>query len=503
MAPIPEQESQKNSLFSNTGDRKDPLCEKDIEGEQVLCIVNVADDIEEENGVGAAFKKISYASETKNLQKGGSNKITIRPRVLTENVQDEQNLIDTLETGVTDIGQVFRLTPGIFDIDRLHVCLEAVAGAGGGTTVIDDFESYADTAALRAAWVPNDTTNSPNTLETTIIQEGAKAMKCNLTNKQKSKNDNFIFTFGSNQDWLTFEGIQFQLRQDGSATLEIRIEDAAGNASKHTITTGSTGVFEFQKLDFANFVPVAVTPADLSTIKKITYFVKSVSTVGAFYVDLIEIFLPSGGGGGFGTVDIELRDFGTDSSPTTLGTLLKTEVLSLTSGKQIYEIPFSQSGLTPNNFYGIVITNTTDSDVKVFGKNGTNLYTSGFAFNSTDDTNISATGSGDDMCFSVFAVDKAIFNGIRFTGNADTGEGKVSVFINDNASGKGKLALFIGETFFGRTTVDFPTKQQTNVGVRMSKDDIIFITFQDDSGSFVTKLQATVFFTFINRPING
>ena len=474
----------------------------EIDGEQIIKVFDVAQQETEDEGNGAApFKKLSYASETKNIQKGAINKITIRPRVLTENMQEDTNVVDTLEAGTTDIGQVFRLSAGVKDIDRLHLCLEAIS-LGGGVQTEENFESYADTAALRAAWAPNDIGNSPNSLETTIKFEGSKSMKCDLTNRSKSKNDNFVFTYGSSQDWSAFEGVQFQLRQDGDATLEIRIEDDNADASKHTITTGSSGVFEFHKLDFANFVPVAVTPADLTTIKKITFFVKNISDVGAFYVDIIELF-EAAGGGGFGTVDIELHDFGSEDTPTQLSTILNTETLALSSGKQIYEIPFKASDLTSNNFYGIVITNSTASDVKVFGKNGSDLYENGFSFSSANDLDITSTGSGDDLCFSVFVVDKAIFNGIRFVANGGTGEGKISVFINDNASGKGKAALFLGETFFGRLEIDFPTKTQTGLGVKMTKDDIIFITYDDDSASFVTKLQATVYFTFINRPING
>lgn len=485
-----------------TDDNKD-LESIDIGGEKILKVFDLAqgDEIEDEGGGGAPFKKLSYASETKNIQKGANNKITIRPRVLIENMQDQTNVVDTLKAGTTDVGQIFKMTGGIFDLDRIHLCLEAIS-LGGGLRTEEDFESYADTAALRAAWTPNDTSNSPNDLETSITFEGSKAMKCDLTNRSKSKNDNFVFTYGSNQDWSTFAGIQFQLRQDGSATLEIRIEDASGDSSKHTITTGTSGVFEFHKLDFANFQPVAVDPADLTAIKKITLFVKSVSTVGAFYIDIIELFEATGGGG-FGTVDIELHDFGSDGSPTQLSTILKTETLSLSSGQQIYEIPFNVTGLTPNNFYGLVITNATASDIKVFGKNGSDLYESGFSFKSANDLDITATGNNDDLCFSVFAIDKAIFNGISFTANNGTGEGKINVFINDNASGKGKSALFLGETFLGRTEVAFPTKQQTNLGVRMSRDELIFINYFDDSASLVTKIQATVFFTFINRPING
>ena len=488
--------SSKANLIAK--DRRTPLCEKNIEGEPTLCTFDLSGEIEEENGVGAPFKKLSYATELKNIQKGGSNKIIVKPRVLTENLQDNNNNVQTLGGSITDVGQVFKLSSGIKNIDRIHLCLEATAG--GAITVIDDFESYADTAALRVVWLSDDLTNTPNTLETTIVQEGTKAMKVEVINTaSKSRNDEIVKTFGTNQDWSGFDGIQFQFRNDVDSVIELHIEDDNGDGSKQTITVSNNGVYEFINLNFSDFIPVGAVPADLTIIKKIKFIFKTAKT-GSYYVDIMELFSASA----FGTVDLEIYNFGTNPTPTSLGTPLKTETFDLQSGKIIYEIPINVTGLTPNDFIGIVLTNPSTATVKVFGKNGSDLYENGFAFDSSDNgTNIASTGSGDDLCFSVFALDKAIFNGIRFVANGPTGEGKINVFINDNASGKGKSALFLGETFLGRQEIDFPTKTQTNLGVKMTSDELIDIRYEDDAGSLVTKLQATVYFTFINRPING
>src|SRR3989338_5344139 len=140
-----------------------------ILGETVIKVFNVneggAPIIDEDEG-GAPFKKISYASDLKTLTKGGKNKIIIKPRVLIENSNLDTNNIATLGSGgVVDVGQVFRLTGGIFDIERVQLTLEALAGAA--ILAVDNFESYADTTALRAVWASNDITNTPNTLETT------------------------------------------------------------------------------------------------------------------------------------------------------------------------------------------------------------------------------------------------------------------------------------------------------------------------------------------------
>ena len=472
---------------------------EDVEGEKIIKVFDVGggEEVEDENGVGAPFKKLSYASELRNVSKGGKLKISIKPRVLIENMIEDSNVIATLGSGgITDIGQIFKLTGGIFNLNRIHLTLEAIAG--GAIQLIDDFESYADTTALRGTWVSSDLTNTPNTLETTIVQEGTKAMKVDLLSAQKSKNDTIINTFGTAQDWSTFNGIQFQFRNDVNSVIEMHIEDGAGNASKHTLTVSNQEAYEAKQLDFADFIPVATVPADLMDIKKIKFFVKT-GKIGAFYVDIMELFSTQS----FGTVDVELHDFGTDGSPTQLVAPIQTETISLESGKKIYELEFEAESLTPNNFFGIVLTNASVATVKVFGKTGSDLYTNGFAFSSINDLDITGTGSGDDIFFLTFAVDKAIFNGIRFTANADTGIGKINVFINNNASKKGKSALFLGETFLGRTEVDFPTKQQTNLGIRMDKEELILIDYEDDAGSLVTRLQVTAFFTFINRALNG
>ncbi len=449
--------------------------------------------------ITAPFKKISYVSNLKNINKGSKNKITVKPTVLIENMNDDTNSLSELGTGgITDVGQVFRLTSGIFNLARVHLTLEATAGAG--ITIVEDFESYADTTALRVVWVPNDTTNSPNTLETSIVSEGTQAMKMDLLNKQKSKNDTFIKTYASVQDWSMSDGIQFQFRKNTAFTIEFHIEDSAGNSSKHSVSTSGTGSFELIQLSFNNFSPVGASPADLTDVKKIKFFVKSVSSIGACYVDIMELFSSAS----FGTVDLELYDFGTDSAPTSLGSPILTETFNVSANKQTYEIEFEKESLTPNNYYGLVITNASASNIKVYGKSGSNKYASGFAFDSTDNgTNIAATGANDDCYFLTFAVDKAIFNGIRLNANTDTGNSTISIFINDNASSKGKTALFLNETFLGRTEIDFPTGEQAIVRIKMKKEELLFLEYDDDSASQASRLNVIAYFTFIDRSVHG
>jgi len=454
---------------------------------------------------GESFDKLSYASALVNLNKGGNNKISISPRVLIENQNDDPANVDDLDGSNTDIGQVFRLSGGITEIDRIHLTIDAiVAGSGSGSVVtVEDFESYADTAALQAVWVPKDIPNTPNTLETVIIQEGINSMKmASQGAKQKSNQDTFTKTFGTTEDWGGRTGIQFQWRQAAGWLIEIHLHDTAGGESKHAITVSQPDTFELVKLDFANFVAVGSTPVDLTDVKKIEFFIKTSIATADFYVDLIQTYTDAGGGGGGTTVDLELRDFGTSDTPTTLGTLLQTVTIDLATGVKTYEVPISETGMTPFNYYGIVLTNTTATSVKWRGRKTANLYNSGFAFKSTDDTNISATGSGDDMHFLIFAKDRVTFNGLRLIGNASMGEGKFNVFINDQMTGKTRTAVLLEENTLNRGEANYPTKEQTTVAVEMGKDEVVLIDYNDDGTSLVTKVQATVYFTFIKRPLN-
>lgn len=498
-----EFKASKSSLFSNTGDRKTVLCERTIDGEQVLCFVNVGDIIDPTTG--KVFNKVSYASERINLQKGGDNKFTITPRVLTENMNDKEDLIQTLGGSVTDVGQVFRMSSGIDNINKIILELEAIAG--GAIQSIDDFESYADTTALRVDWIPSDVGNTPNTLETTIVAEGGKAMKIDiLSANSKSRNDDFERVFASAQDWSTFDGIQLKYRRDNSDTImELHIEDSAGDGSKATLTTTNVGVFELLTLNFVDFIPVGGVQADLTDIKKIKFVMKTAQGTPT-YIDVIELF----SGGAFGTVDLEVYDFGSESDPTSLGTPIKTITLNLKSGgKQFYDIPFDTTGImiTSNSFLGIVLTNPSVATVKVFGKLSDNKYTSGFAFDSADNgTNIAETATGDDLFFKVFSRDQAVFHGVRFVWDASTGnDSSLDAQINDTGTGKSRTSLFVGEFTLGRKEIEFPTRENTNVEIKMNKDELIEINYKDDGSqsNLATKLQATIYFTFIDRPLNG
>ena len=255
------------------------------------------------------YLKPSYYSELISISKGGINKISVKPSVLIENMCTDLNSIVTLGSGgIIKIGQIFRLTDGIDNINRILLSLEA--NAGSAISPIDNFESYADTNALRTVWISNDITNTPNTLETSIIKEGIKAMKINVSGSVKSKADEIKKTYTSAQNWTNYTGIQFWYRQDENYIVEIHIIDTYGNGSKHAISVTQLSNYEFVTLRFNNFIPIGAIPVDLSTISSIKIYLKTSGTL-PLYVDNIELFSQAA----YGTANLELYDFGTNPNP--------------------------------------------------------------------------------------------------------------------------------------------------------------------------------------------
>ena len=85
------------------------------------------------------------------------------------------------------------------------VALLAVASqAASGAIIVDDFESYADTAALQNAWkVFPSTPNMTNSLETNPadVQSGSRSMRLDYNEGQSPNYSIVRRTFAVDQDW--------------------------------------------------------------------------------------------------------------------------------------------------------------------------------------------------------------------------------------------------------------------------------------------------------------
>ncbi len=127
---------------------------------------------------------------------------------------------------------------------------------------IDDFETYADTPALRAIWNPNDPANLPNSLETSGGYDDGQYMKISFiglgASGDRIQKD---YGSGSTQDWSNFDNFTIALKGTGLTNiveLIIQFEDANGNlATRNGIYVVPSGPWSIVSYPFSQFTVAA------------------------------------------------------------------------------------------------------------------------------------------------------------------------------------------------------------------------------------------------------
>jgi hypothetical protein len=177
----------------------------------------------------------------------------------------------------------------------------------GQAVVVDDFESYASTAQIAAAWPHNIAGGFEYVfLETATINQGVRAMKFDCQNQYEPFFTEATRTFAAPQDW-TVKGVDMLSldfrghRQNFEQPLFVRIEDAAGNEARvdHSFT------YAIQSEPWRTWdVPLAeFADVDLTAVKALTIGVGGGTAssgqpdedVDTIYIDNIRLgFLPEG-----------------------------------------------------------------------------------------------------------------------------------------------------------------------------------------------------------------
>jgi hypothetical protein len=151
--------------------------------------------------------------------------------------------------------------------------------------VIDDFETYGDSAAVGAAWVDNieGAGNDYMFLETGTISQGVKALRFESQNQYEPFFTEATRTFAAPQDWtvkgadmlsLKFRGVKDNVEQ----ALYVKLEDAAGNEATATHVANyavQSETWRSWNIALADFAGV-----DLTTIAKMTIGVGNGTTSG-------------------------------------------------------------------------------------------------------------------------------------------------------------------------------------------------------------------------------
>lgn len=400
------------------------------------------------NGVPVIYTKQTGSGRTEILKKGQTNLLVLRPQIINEQSESSGTVQDVIDA-TTIVGQIFKASKD--NINGTTVTLESAAGAS-----LDNFESYADTAALRVEWVKTGT-NEAN-LETVIFKTGAKSMNIPLD----VLNDEWADTFAAaNYTDYSFSFDFYQTIIFSQAKVSFFLEDSSANTA--SIQLPISAILTWEHFDInVNALADDGVATDITDIVKVGFRVDTKRAVQDAYIDNIIATPPPG------SVLFKLWDFGTTIPVSTVngldsaaqytelgdrgrngGVVAASISLQLTGGKKQYQLNEFVAGvakekaantpLTIGNYYAITM-HYVDTDVSVYGSDGSNgFYANGYSFTAANEvTPITAVGSDQDCMFIIYSTQDiyiiTTFWSILTTGNtlATTGPSAThSVFLED------------------------------------------------------------------------
>jgi hypothetical protein len=375
------------------------------------------------NGIPSDFTKETTSQNQKIISKGVLNKLLLRPQIVNEHQEAGDTLQDTVDSS-TIVGQIFRASKS--NLNGLSLKL-----ASGNVEVFDDFNSYADNAALRAAWVNSDPPDNDPVLKTATPDpyEGAKYMDISY-NWESDPGPTLTRTItAKNCTGGAFRFAIYPRITWGEGSFRFFVGDGTNTKYLDIVTTV---VNQWQQV----IIPVdgmvegdPDNPVDTANITKVGFQVNdwTPSSTGKYAgIDYIEFIA------GAGNLDIKLWDMGSSipvagvtkindgTQYTTLGdpdvmTPVAQITLSvITGGEKRYQLDDFVAGLagstllTVGNYYAITL-HYNDTDIEVYGSDGSeDKYSSGFSFTAPDvSTAITAVGANKDIMFQAYSAQEA------------------------------------------------------------------------------------------------
>lgn len=356
-------------------------------------------------GVPWGFSEIMEVTAKVVIQKGQLNKASIKPRIINEHVESSREI-----QGVVDatniVGQVVRLSKD--NITGMALTLESAAGI-----LLDNFESYANSAALQAVWVAS---GELATLDSAIFKSGTQSMSLPLTNGA----DSWAITIPST-DYTEFTG-SFDFYQSTTLGLiKVYIEDSLGNKKFSNIPVVNANEWQHVEVLESSMTEDPGNGADtnVTDIIIVGFEVVTKRTLFSANIDNLSATPPPG------NIEVKFWDMGETPPISTINSIddgnqymkvggaSASYLLPLSGGKRLYHIhqglelgafknePTNET-LNPGNYY-IIELKYVDTDINVYGPDtsfAVNYYESGYAFTAPDEaTAITATGPYSDIMF--------------------------------------------------------------------------------------------------------
>lgn len=440
----------------------------------------------------------------------GSNQqstILWQPSVLTENHLTVSNdVIGTVDGSTPLVGQVFKASA-----DNVQEIALKLSASAPNPATLEDFESYANDAAIQAAWVSSDATYTQVSLDTGVFYAGSKAMKIRLDKNPRALNDKVTRTFSTNQNWSGLNTLNLAFRQEdtGKIQLRYRIIDENGHSISVLIPMVATdNTWKTYSFSLDNFTQDGGTYPNLAAVRKHEFEIVLNNNGGWKNVWIDHLVLEQDAG----TLSLKLYDFGSNAEPASLssgtpvtfddGSTAKT-VEGILNNPTTIRIDaekglFGNTKLTIGNYYAIVLTDlaVSGASVKVHGKTSGG-YTSGKALTSTDGSVLTYESTG--RCFfGVRSVPSSyVLRNLRVDLNEQGGDSLLAFSVVNVTTEKANNQLNANMRFFNRTTatLDFdqsPSKQviDNNHALRIS---------WSDRGSQATEINVSA--QIVNAPI--
>ena len=490
------------SLYDSSGN---PIeSEPDANGDYHLSV-----STNQSNGVPLEYSKQSANSEDYLIAKGGLNKLRLRPRVLNEHVESSKELQATV-TATNIVGQIFKCSQN--NINGIHI-----AGESAESVVFDTFDTYADDAALQAAWVATD---DLATIETTIVEEGTQSMKLPMD----TVTGEWVRTVAST-NYTSYTGHihVYQDKEYNRCKLRFFVGDGTNTVSLPLLAIQKDLWYKLDINIDAMTEDIAGQVTDLTAITKVGYRVEDKAGGKFAYIDHMVAIAPPG------SINIKLWDMGT-TLPTIsnsiddgtqyekLGDLGITGVqvseieVELLGGIRIYPVKEFTAGvsiditgnelLNIGNYYAITV-NYVDTEFSLYGKDdcgGVTCYNNGFAFEAADEaTNITKVGTYNNLTFAVFSVQDVYLVNMRLYADAAPAD-------NSNFN------IYTKDTNYKRTNtiIASATGRQTFQGADLSlcppflvKGGMLKTEYNDDFTDSVSKITMGMRYKYIPPTVNG
>jgi hypothetical protein len=404
--------------------------------------------VQERNGVPPEYNKYQRDSYTFPVSPGELNKFRLRPKIVNEHAESSRTSQGVVASGLM-VGQIFRASTD--NITSLLLTLEPE----NPRTEIDNFESYADSAALVLQWATTGGTNDV-VLETAItssLSSSTKSMELNL-NQNASEWTKTVSSVDLSA--VVFELDYYQDVAYGDAEVSFFLGDGTNTKSVKMVNQ-AVNVWQHYDIPIAAFLEDGAGTTDGTAITKIGFRVDSNQGGAKSYVDNIEYQATPG------TVRVKLWNMGANIPVSGTGTLASgtlyekigdagstgiqtgSYVLNLEAGKRLYhvdefvagvarEIPANEP-LTASNYYALVLEHI-DTNVNVFGPNtayGINYYTNGYSFTTTaNDAPLTGTGAFNDIMFGILSAQEVYMSRVQVRlNNPPSASANYAIYLED------------------------------------------------------------------------